>query len=351
MLAYQFHTWGEQPELREIEPPRAGPGEVVIRVGGAGACHSDLHIVSAREQFPWKLPFTLGHENAGWIEEVGAGVKGWEPGAPVAVYGPWGCGRCRQCRLSAENCCENFASMGSAGGGAGRDGGMAELMLVPSDRLLVPLGELHPLEAAPLTDAGLTPYHAIKRSLPLLTPGSSAVVIGLGGLGHMALQLLRRLSPAKIIAVDSAPAKVETATAYGADVAVHSSGDSDAVAEILAHSGGKGATVVFDLVGAPATAKLAGAISRRGGEVSMVGLGGAELPVGFRSVASDCTVVSPYWGTLVELMEVIELANLGLIKAEIERFALADVAGAYERMEAGTLKGRAVIEPSPGSRP
>jgi propanol-preferring alcohol dehydrogenase len=344
LLAYRFHTWGQPPELREVEPPTPGPGEVVIRIGGAGACHSDLHIVSAREEFPWQLPFTLGHENAGWIETLGPGVAGWEPGEPVVVYGPWGCGHCRMCRLSAENCCENYASQGAAGGGAGRDGGMAELMLVPSTRLLVPLGDLDPVAAAPLTDAGLTPYHAIKRALPHLQPGSTAVVIGLGGLGHLALQMLRALTPTTVIAVDSAVEKVEAATAHGAHVAVHSGGE-DPVAEILGHTDGKGADVVFDLVAVEPTVRLAGALSRRGGEVQIVGLGGAELPVGFRSVASDCAVVSPYWGTWTELTEVVELARDGVIHAAVETFPLSEVDTAYERMEAGTLRGRAVIVP------
>jgi propanol-preferring alcohol dehydrogenase len=344
VLAYQLLEWGEPPQLREVEAPRPDAGEVVVRIGGAGACHSDLHIVSARERFPWQLPFTLGHENAGWIESLGAGVRGWEIGQPVAVYGPWGCGRCRQCRLSAENCCENAASLGAAGGGAGRDGGMAELMLVPSDRLLVPLGDLHPRDAAPLTDAGLTPYHAIKRALPRLGGGASAVVIGLGGLGHIALQLLGQLTAARVIAVDSSPEKVAAAAAFGADLALRA--DENAAAEIIEATGGRGADVVFDLVAAPETVALAGAVSRRGGEVSIVGLGGAELPVGFRSVASDCDVVSPYWGTLVELIELVELAERGLVRAEVERFPLTAVAAAYERMEAGTLHGRAVIEPA-----
>jgi propanol-preferring alcohol dehydrogenase len=126
---------------------------------------------------PWGPPFTLGHENAGWVDSVGAGVQGVEIGAPVAVYGPWGCGRCHRCRQGVENYCERQAAIGVMGGGLGLDGGMAARMLVPSARLLAPHGDLEPAEAAPLTDAALTPYHAVKRSLPLLVPGSTAVVI------------------------------------------------------------------------------------------------------------------------------------------------------------------------------
>jgi alcohol dehydrogenase, propanol-preferring len=343
LLAYQVVTWGEEPVLNDVRVPEPGPGEVLVRIAAAGACHSDLHIIEAREPRAWPLPMTLGHENTGWIEKLGAGVGGWEVGEPVAVYGPWGCGRCRQCRRSAENNCERAAQLPYHGGGVGLDGGMAEFMLIPSERLLVRLGDLDPILAAPLTDAGLTPYHAIKRALPVLVGGSSAVVIGVGGLGHMALQLLRTLTPAYVIAVDTSPEKLEQATRHGANAIVQAG--PGAAAEVLARTGPAGATYVLDLVGAEPTVELAGKLSSRGGEVSIVGLGGAELGVGFRSVASDCTVVSPYWGTAVELSEVLSLARAGRIKPEIERFALTDVATAYDRMRAGTLGGRAVIVP------
>jgi propanol-preferring alcohol dehydrogenase len=343
VLAYQVVEWGQEPVLNDVEVPAPGPGEVLVRVAAAGACHSDLHIIEAREPRPWRLPMTLGHENTGWIESLGVGVRGWEPGEPVAVYGPWGCGQCRQCRVSAENQCQRAAELPYHGGGLGLDGGMAQFMLVPSDRLLVALEGLDPVAAAPLTDAGLTPYHAIKRALPLLTAGSTAVVIGIGGLGHLALQLLRALSPALLIAVDASGQKLAQAASHGADVTVHAG--PNAAEQVLAHTGPGGATYVLDLVGAASTVELAGRLSSRGGEVSIVGRAGAELGVGFRSVASDCTVISPYWGTAAELAEVLSLARDGRIEPEIEQFPLSDVAAAYQRLREGTIAGRAVIIP------
>ncbi len=146
---------------------------------------------------PYDPPFTLGHENTGHVAALGAGVTGWHEGDAVAIYGPWGCGRCRACRLSFENYCEHTSEVRGAGGGLGLDGGMAEYVLVPSARLLVPLGDLDPVEAAPLGDAALTPYHAIARSRAALVPGTTALVIGVGGLGHMAIQILRALTPAR----------------------------------------------------------------------------------------------------------------------------------------------------------
>ena len=180
MKAVRFNGVGKPATITDVPQPKPGPGQVLVKIGGAGLCHSDLHVMD--HDFGLGSSFTLGHENAGWIAGLGQGVTSFREGDPVAVYGPWGCGRCHTCQTSAENYCENHASLGTMGGGLGSDGGMAEYMLVPSPRLLVPLGTLDPVIAAPLSDAGLTPYHAIKGALPLLTPDSTVLVIGLGGL-------------------------------------------------------------------------------------------------------------------------------------------------------------------------
>ena len=190
--------------------PEPGPGQVLVKVGGAGACHSDLHLLEAPAgSRSFTLPFTLGHENAGWVETMGPGATGFTPGDPVIVYGPWGCGLCMNCRTGHG---ELLRAPGkpSPGGLGGTDGGMAEYLLVPSTRYLIPLGGLDPREAAPLTDAGLTSYHAVKRSVHLLGPGSTAVVIGAGGLGQMAIQVLKALcSATTVVAVDTSADKLE----------------------------------------------------------------------------------------------------------------------------------------------
>jgi alcohol dehydrogenase, propanol-preferring len=226
MRAFQLTAWKSPPELPEVPDPEPGPGQVVVRIAAAGACHSDLHLMHDFDGglVSFALPFTLGHENAGFVEAVGAGVDHLAPGEPVAVYGSWGCGRCRRCHLGAENYCERAAELDGAGGGLGFDGGMAPLMLVPHARWLVPLGDLEPVDAAPLTDAGLTPYHAIKRSLHLLHGGSTAVVIGAGGLGHLAVQILKATSAATVVAVDTKPEALEDASRVGRGARPGSSG-------------------------------------------------------------------------------------------------------------------------------
>jgi propanol-preferring alcohol dehydrogenase len=343
--ALRLTAWNHDAEFGDVSDPDPGPGEVVVRIGGAGACHSDLHLMHdfSADVTPWPLPFTLGHENAGWVDAIGAGVRDVEVGQPVAVYGAWGCGRCHRCRLGMENYCERQAEIGVFGGGLGCDGGMAPRLLVPSSRLLVPLGDLDPAEAAPLTDAGLTPYHAIKRSLALLIPGSSAVVIGAGGLGHMAVQLLKALSPATVIAVDQRKEALAVASDVGADHAVLA-GD-DAAAEIRDLTGDRGAEVVIDLVGVDASVALAAAVSRSLGHLTIVGIGGGTLPVSFFSVPNEVSIATTYWGSLPELIEVVALAEAGQIRPHVQRFALDDAPAAYEAMRSGTLEGRAVIVP------
>lgn len=325
--------------------PEPGPGEVLVKLGGAGACHSDLHLMEWPEgTMDYRLPFTLGHENAGWVEATGAGVTGLDTGEAVAVYGPWGCGVCRACRSSSENYCENQASLGYAGGGLGRDGGMAEYMLVPDKRLLVPLGDLDPRVAAPLTDAGLTPYHAVVRSLDRLFAGSTAVVIGVGGLGHMAIQIIKAISPATVVALDVDREKLDLAIEVGADVAILS--NDDAVATIREHTSGHGAELVIDMVGSDATMRLASQVAGVRSHVTVVGLAGGTLPFAFGALPFECAVAMPYWGSAIELMEVLELARQGKISTHLEHFGLEEAPLAYEKMREGKLVGRAVIVPN-----
>jgi propanol-preferring alcohol dehydrogenase len=345
MKAYQLTAWQSAPEMREVPVPEPGPGEVLIKVGGAGACHSDLHLMEWPEgTLAFDPPFTLGHENAGWVAAVGAGVEGVDEGEAVAVYGPWGCGRCRACRLSAENYCEHQAEIGAFGGGLGLNGGMAEYMLVPNPRLLLPLGGLEPRDAAPLSDAALTPYHAIKRSLHLLVPGSTAVVVGVGGLGHMGVQILRALSPARIIAVDVSEEHLGLASEVGADHCVKAG--ENAAEEIREITKGRGAELVADMVGSDDSIALATAVAKFESHLTIVGLAGGKFEFAFGAVPFEAQLCIPYWGTAVELEECLELARQGEIHAHVEHFTLDEAPQAYEKMREGHLDGRAVISPN-----
>ncbi|MGW3354827.1 NAD(P)-dependent alcohol dehydrogenase [Streptomyces bungoensis] len=347
MRAFQLVGWRQPPELREVPTPEPGPAQVLVKVAGAGACHSDLHILQAPGPLPGfpNPPFTLGHENAGWVERLGPGVTGFQPGDAVIVYGSWGCGICPHCRQGQENYCRQRAGEGPGLRG-GHDGGMAEYLLVPAARYLIPLGTLDPRQAAPLSDAGLTSYHAVKRSLHLLGPGSTAVVIGAGGLGQLTIQILRALSAATtVVAVDTDTGKLETAKRMGADEALLS-GD-EAIARILDLTDHQGAQLVLDMVGVDPTLRMAAQVARVLGHLTIVGLGGGALPVNFSSPPHECSVASPYWGSLTELMDVITLAQKDKIRLLVEHFPLQRANEAYQLLHDGRIRGRAVITPHP----
>ena len=348
MRALKLMDWKSEPELVEVPDPEAGPGQVVVKVGGAGACHSDLHLMHDFEggTVPWSPPFTLGHENAGWVHAVGDGVTAVRVGQPVAVYGAWGCGTCTRCAVGIENYCENptAAPVPGGGGGLGLDGGMADLLLVPDQRLLVPLPDgLEPATAAPLTDAGLTPYHAIRRSRDKLTPDATIVIIGVGGLGHVGVQVVRALGAARIVAVDMKQAALDLALAVGADDTVPS--DDQAVEAIRELTGGRGADVVIDFVGAAQTIELARGVARPMSDVTIVGIGGGEVPFSFFSQGYEVNLATTYWGTRPELVEMLTLAGRGAIHVERTEYSLDDAAQAYRDLAAGEVTGRAVVVP------
>lgn len=347
MKALQYREIGSAPVVVEVAQPEPGPGQVLLKVTAAGVCHSDQFVMSLPkdqyEVFGFGLPLTLGHEGAGTVAALGAGVTGLTLGESVAVYGPWGCGRCHMCAQGKENYCTEAARLGIQPPGLGAPGSMADYMLVDDARHLVPLGDLDPVKNVSLTDAGLTPYHAIKMSLPKLGAGATAVVIGAGGLGHVGIQILKALSAAQVIAVDLSEQKLVLAKDVGADHAMLS--DDAAASSIRELTNGHGAEAVFDFVGAQPTVELAGKVIAVEGDLTIVGIGGGALPVGFGTIPYDVAVRAPYWGTRAELMEVLELARAGKITVETETFSLSDAPKAYENLHAGTIRGRAVIVP------
>jgi propanol-preferring alcohol dehydrogenase len=341
-------NWKSEPELVEVPKPTPGPGQIVVKIAGAGACHSDLHLMHDFDAgaVPWNPPFTLGHESAGWVDSVGVGVTTFKEGDPVAVYGPWGCGKCLRCQLGIETLCENplAAPIPGGGGGLGLDGGMAEYMLVPFERLLVRLpSNLDPIMAAPLTDAGLTPYHAVRRSWSKMTPDATVVVIGVGGLGHMAVQFIKATTAATIIAVDMKNEALDLAKKIGADHAIPS--NEGAVEAIRDLTGGRGADVVLDFVGAEPTMKMALSAARTLGDVTLVGIAGGTIPFSFFSQGYEISLQTIYWGSRPELIEVLDLASRGLVHAEYTKYSLDDSVQAYHDLRDGKVKGRAVIVP------
>ena len=346
MKAYRIVEWGKPAEFVDVPVPSPGPGEVLLRMRGAGLCRSDLDIMGST---PGSAPyaevlnpgFTLGHENAGEVEFCGTGVHDLQPGDRVAVHNMHHCGHCEFCHHGHEQSCTAFAR-GAIGmtRGVGIDGGLAEYMVVPR-RELVPLGALDPVRVAPLTDAGVTSYRAVKASLDRLYPGSTALVIGIGGLGAYAIQFLKLLSPATVFAVDRASGRLADARRYGADHCLLP--DATTREAIMDLSGGRGADVIIDLVGSDATLALAAAVSRPHGRIVLIGLEGGTLKVGWGRIATTCEFTISLGSTLSDLQETCRLAADDRLLIEYEAFSLDDIETAFHRLREGQLRGRAVI--------
>jgi propanol-preferring alcohol dehydrogenase len=341
MRAFRLVEWGSAAVLAEVGRPEPRGDEVLVRVEAAGLCHSDLHVLDAAPgALPFAPPFTLGHEIAG---EVVAGA-GMAAGTRVVVYGPWGCGSCGRCAAGHEQLCDRRGELPGAGAGLGRDGGMADFVLVPSARHLEPIGDLDPAEAAPLTDAGLTSYHAIQQCRSALGDGSTVAVIGVGGLGHVAIQLLRSLTPAAVFAVDVRNEALTLAERCGARLATLAAPDTDRV--LRRASGGCGVDAVLDFVGSDSTLELAVRCLRAGGDLVLVGSGGGRLTVRKPgALPPGCRISLPFWGSRPDLTEVVALARTGAVRVEVERFPLSAAAEALDRLRAGELSGRAVLLP------
>lgn len=344
MRALRLTDWESEPAITEVPVPEPRGSEVLVEIAAAGLCRTDLHIMSASAgAYPYTLPFTLGHESAGRVAALGPDASGVDVGDPVVVYARWGCGTCWQCANGRDNACVRTPH-GPHGAGLGRDGGLAEYMLVPSARYLVPAPGLDPVRAAPLADAALTSYHAVKLSLEQLHAESTVVVIGVGGLGHMAVQVLKALTPARIVAVDVRDAALGMARAAGADVTL--SADEVIAEDVRAETDPDGASVVLDFVGNSTTLSLAAASVAQGGDLTFVGRGGGELRVAPGLIPYETTVRMPTWGTVAELAEVVALATDGKIHSEAEVYDLDDAVSAYGKLREGQVLGRAVVVPA-----
>jgi propanol-preferring alcohol dehydrogenase len=344
MWAYRLVAWGAPPELVEVPVPRPGPGQVLVRVAGNGLCHSDFTMGELPgeigEALGWSMPFTLGHEVGGRVAAWGAGVAGLVEDGAVALRSPASCGSCWYCTRGQDSACAG----GLVGRGYGRDGGLAEYVLVESAGDVLPLRTVDPVLAGPLTDAGATSYHAVRRALSRLTPGTTAVVIGAGGLGAFAVQFLKAMSPARVVAVDSDPARLEVARARGADDVV-AGVDAGTVARLHAVTDG-GAAAVLDFVGVDDTIAAGLAAVRPAGIYGLVGAGmGRFRGQWYGGLPRDAEIFTFQGSSRSDVEDVLALADGGHLVIDTEQFPLADVADAYEALHRGGLRGRVVVVP------
>ena len=347
MKAYQLTAWQTPPEMRDVAVPEPGPGQVLIKVGGAGACHSDLHL----------MEWPRGHAGASTRPSRSAtrtpagsrrsapGSRAWRRARRSPSTGPGAAAAAAPAGSRRENYCERQAEIGAFGGGLGLDGGMAEYMLVPHPRLLLPLGDLDPRDAAPLSDAALTPYHAIKRSLHLLVPGSTAVVIGVGGLGHMGVQILRALSPARIVAVDVSAEKLR-AGARGRRRRDRRGRRGRRGGDPRAHHGPR-RRAGRSTWSAPTTrSRSAPQVARFESHVTIVGLAGGKFEFAFGALPFEAQLSHPLLGHRGRAGGGASSSPAPARSAPTSSASGSTrAADAYARMRDGTLDGRAVICP------
>jgi propanol-preferring alcohol dehydrogenase len=352
ICAARMHKYGSPLEVDEIQRPTiSSPEQVIVKVGAAGLCHSDLHLINGdwQKSLPINLPKTPGHEIAGWVEETGSSVPKniIKEGDLVAVFGGWGCGYCIYCKRGDEQMCQ-FAKWP---GLSEYDGGFSEYLLVPSYKSLIKVDNqdtsLKPEELAPLTDAGLTPYRAIKKVRHILGPNKNIAIIGIGGLGFYATQYAGILgSGARVLAMDRSEDKLALAKKVGADFTLNISNWEEIRDNIDVVTNGQGIDVVLDSVGLESTINMAVNILNKNGAIVVVGLFGNEIrtPL-FQTVIKEFQIFGSLWGNYNELCEVIELAKKGKIKHYIHKFSLSKVNDAIDLLRTGNISGRAVITP------
>jgi NAD+-dependent secondary alcohol dehydrogenase Adh1 len=341
MKAVRLSKYNTTPELVEVPDPEAtSPLDVVVRVGGAGVCRTDLHIIEGQwqEKSGVELPYTLGHENAGWVHQVGSAVTGVAVGDPVILHPLATCGLCRACRDGDDVHCVQ-----STFPGIDTDGGYAEL-LKTNVRAVVKLdASLQPADVAALADAGLTAYHAVRKAARLLRPGEKVVVIGAGGLGHIGVQVLRALSSAEIIVVDRSPDALALAEELGAEHIVRADGTQ--VHAVLDLTGGHGAEAVIDFVGEGGAVQDGVSMLRRAGNYYVVGYGGTLQVPTIDMVTAEINFVGNLVGSYNDLAELMVLAAQGKVALHTTTYPLGEFAEALEDLDQGNVRGRAILVP------
>jgi NAD+-dependent secondary alcohol dehydrogenase Adh1 len=332
--------YGQPLELIERDTPElTRPDHVLVRVGGAGVCATDLHAIDGHmEPAGVSLPRVLGHENAGWVAAVGDFVQNLAVGDPVIVYPPYSCGLCVPCRRGTDMHCVNHDFTGLS-----VDGGFADYVLV-TERSLIKLPEgVEPAEVAPHADAGITAMHAVKRIAHLTPPGSNVAVIGVGGVGHIAVQLLHELGNGRVLAIDTDERRRELARWVGADEVLE--GGEGVAATVRDATDGHGADVVIDFVGTDETHAAAMEMLAKPGTYSVVGYGGTLHVPSLMMIAQEQSIVGNLVGSWTDLYELVQLHAAGRIKLRSETHPLQEVNDVLAKLRDGEITGRAVLVP------
>ena len=341
MKAVRLHEFHTQPVVDDVpEPKLSGPLDVIVKIGGAGVCRTDLHIIEgqwdAAMQTP--LPYILGHENAGWVHEVGSAVTNVQPGDTVILHPTPTCGLCHACRAGDDMHCENNSFPGLS-----RDGGMAEYLLTSARACIKLNPSTRPQDVAALADAGITAYHAVRKAIPLLYPGTTCVVIGAGGLGHIGIQCLSTLTATTIVVVDANPDALKLATELGASHTVVADGTQvDAVKDL---TGGRGAHVVLDFVAEQGAEMDGWNMTAAAGSYFVIGYGGTLHIPTLDIISTERNIIGNIVGTYNDLVELMALAQAGQVTLHTKVYPLTEATEAIADLDAGRVRGRAILVP------
>ena len=341
MKAVRLHAFHQQPVIDEVpEPQISGALDVIVRFGGAGVCRTDLHIIDGQwdAAMGTPLPYILGHENAGWVHAIGSGVTNVAVGDTVILHPTPTCGLCHACRAGDDMHCIN-----STFPGLSTDGGMAEYLLT-SARACVKLDpQTQPQDVAALADAGITAYHAVRKAIPLLYPGTTCAVIGAGGLGHIGIQCLAALTATRIIVVDRNPDALKLAEQLGAQHTVVADGSQ--VQAVMDLTGGAGAEVVLDFVAEQGAENDGWAMTREAGSYYVIGYGGTLHIPTLDIISTERNIIGNIVGTYNELAELMVLAQAGRVTLHTRTYPLDNALEAIADLDAGRVRGRAILVP------
>ncbi|MBA2509740.1 MAG: NAD(P)-dependent alcohol dehydrogenase [Nocardioidaceae bacterium] len=341
MRAVRLHGYHQDPVVEEVpEPTVSGPLDVVVKIGGAGVCRTDLHIIEGQWDAAMgpALPYTIGHENAGWVHEVGSAVTNVAVGDTVILHPTPTCGLCRACRAGQDMHCSE-----SSFPGLSHDGGMAEYLLTSARACIKLDSSTKPEDVAALADAGITAYHAVRKAVPLLYPGTICVVVGAGGLGHIGVQCLSALTATRIVVVDRNPDALKLAEQLGADETVVADGAHvDAVKDL---TGGEGADVVLDFVAEQGAENEGFTMTRPAGSYYVIGYGGELRIPTLDVISTERNIVGNIVGTYNELAELMVLAQAGKVTLHTKTYPLDAAVEALHDLDAGNVRGRAILVP------
>lgn len=341
MKAVQVVGYHTKLQLTDIsEPTVEGPLDVIVRIGGAGVCRTDLHILEGQweEKTGVALPYTIGHENAGWVHAVGDSVTNVAVGDKVILHPLITCGLCRSCRFGDDVHCEN-----SKFPGINVNGGYAEYLRTTARSVVRIDDSLEPADVAALADAGLTAYHAVAKVARETRPGDFCVVIGAGGLGHIGIQVLKAISGVTVVVLDRNPAAVELARQVGADHGIVADGTH--IQQVLELTGGHGAEAVVDFVGEGGATREGIAMLRRAGNYYVVGYGeNIDVPT-IDVISTEINFIGNLVGSYNDLHELMTLAAQGKVTLHTTKYALENFQRALDDLDAGRVRGRAILVP------